>query len=67
MADHVSEQTFGWPSWRYGPSDQAAIFDNEEAVPPGWVDHPAKLAADPLDHDGDGRKGGSRPRAKSAQ
>jgi hypothetical protein len=25
------------------------------------ADHPAKLKADPLDHDGDGEKGGSKP------
>lgn len=33
-----------WPSWRYGPEGQSQIFDHEEQVPEGWVDHPSKLA-----------------------
>lgn len=31
----------GWPSWRYGPGGQAKVFEREEDVPAGWVDHPA--------------------------
>jgi hypothetical protein len=50
----------GFPSWRYGPDGEAQIFQTADDVPAGWVDHPAKF--DPLDHDGDGRKGGSKPR-----
>ncbi len=53
-----------WPSWRYGPNGAADIFERADDVPAGWVDHPGKLAADPLDHDGDGRKGGSLPRGR---
>jgi hypothetical protein len=26
----------GWPSWRYGPDGEAAIFQKEEDVPLGW-------------------------------
>lgn len=58
----------GWPSCRYGPGDQSAIFECEEDVPAGWADHPSKVGAfngaDPakFDHDGDGQPGGSKPR-----
>lgn len=45
-----------WPAWYYGPRGGAAVFEREEDVPGGWLDHPF---ADPLDHDGDGKKGGS--------
>jgi hypothetical protein len=31
-----------WPSWRYGPNGESAIFDNEEDVPAGWADHPSR-------------------------
>lgn len=33
-----------WPSWRYGPNNQSAVFASEDDVPAGWVDHPSKLA-----------------------
>lgn len=29
-----------WPSWRYGPGGQAAIFQKEEDVPEGWTKKP---------------------------
>lgn len=32
-----------WPAWRYGPNEASQIFDREEDVPEGWVDHPRKL------------------------
>lgn len=32
-----------WPAWRYGPDNQAEIFNGEEQVPRGWQDHPSKL------------------------
>jgi 3-methyladenine DNA glycosylase Tag len=32
-----------FPSWRYGPGGQAAVFKNADAVPPGWHDHPSKV------------------------
>lgn len=35
-----------WPSWRYGPDGQEAIFHREEDVPEGWVDHPGKVGAE---------------------
>jgi hypothetical protein len=31
-----------WPSWRYGPDGEAAIFTRAEDVPDGWYDHPKK-------------------------
>jgi len=34
-----------WPSWRYGPNDQAMICNTQADVPEGWVDHPSKLVA----------------------
>lgn len=39
-----------WPSCRYGPNGQSAIFNSEDEVPAGWVDHPAKLT-DKVDED----------------
>jgi len=32
-----------FPSWRYGPNGEAKIFEREEDIPEGWVDHPSKL------------------------
>jgi len=26
-----------WPSWRYGPNGESAIFEKESDVPYGWV------------------------------
>lgn len=60
-----------WPSWRYGPDGQAQIFNNADEVPAGWSDHPssvgAAVKADPFDHDGDGKPGGSKPGRRSAR
>ena len=58
----------GWPSCFYGPNGEAEVFASAEDVPAGWADHPSKVAkpADPFDHDGDGKAGGSRPRKKAA-
>lgn len=36
--DHVP-----FPSWRFGPNGQSAVFESEDDVPTGWVDHPSKL------------------------
>lgn len=33
-----------WPSTRYGPNGQSRVFQNEEEVPSGWVDHPSKVS-----------------------
>lgn len=75
----MSDET--WPSWRYGPNGEARVFQSAEDVPEGWVDHPSLVrippaapvpsddafdaAADPLDHDGNGEKGGSLKGAAS--
>lgn len=32
-----------WPSWRYGPGGQSAIFQKAEDVPEGWVSHPSEV------------------------
>lgn len=32
-----------WPAWRYGPNGQSAVFESEDDVPKGWVDHPTKV------------------------
>lgn len=32
-----------WPSWRYGPGGEAAVFNSPEEVPEGWEDHPSKV------------------------
>lgn len=32
-----------WPSWRYGPFEESAVFECEADVPEGWVDHPSKV------------------------
>lgn len=34
-----------WPSWRYGPNGEAEIFEDEDQVPEGWLDHPSKFKA----------------------
>lgn len=60
-----------YPSWRYGPNGEARICNSEADVPEGWVDHPsgpeavpAAPQANPFDHDGDGKAGGSEPGRK---
>lgn len=48
------------------PGEQFTVSDE---VKPGktWLDEKGEpLPADPLDHDGDGKKGGSRPRSNQA-
>ena len=43
--------------WFYGPSGEKAIFSGpEDAIPEGWTPEPQ---FHPLDHDRDGRPGGS--------
>lgn len=32
-----------WPKWMYGPNDEARIFQKDDQVPKGWVDHPDKV------------------------
>ncbi len=44
--------------WFYGPCGNKAIFAaGDTAIPEGWTETPQ---FHPLDHDQDGRKGGSR-------
>ena len=38
-----------WPAWYYGPDGQAAIFENADNVPSGWVDDPRKLGKAAVD------------------
>lgn len=35
-----------WPAWRYGPKGEMQIFERPEDVPEGWLDTPAKHAAE---------------------
>lgn len=58
-----------FPGWRYGPNGELELFQREEDVPQGWTrtpPGPAEPKADPFDHDGDGKPGGSLPKAKRA-
>lgn len=32
-----------WPSWRYGPDGEGAIFQSEAEVPEGWTRKPGDL------------------------
>ena len=43
----MTDESKDWPSWRYGPDGQEAIFHKAEDVPEGWVDHPAKVGTEP--------------------
>lgn len=36
----AKKQKVYWPSWRYGPSGEAKIFQKPEDVPAGWQDTP---------------------------
>jgi len=45
--------------------DKGEWVDLDE-VPPKLLTNPTFEVADPLDHDGDGRKGGSKPRTRRA-
>jgi hypothetical protein len=66
-----------WPAWRHGPNGEAQIFDCEEDVPKGWQDRsfpgfPKAMGArgpikSVLDHDGDGKPGGSKSAAEDAK
>lgn len=38
-----------WPSWRYSAErPDGQIFQSEEEVPEGWVDHPSKIGKAPV-------------------
>ena len=32
-----------WPSWRYGPYGESAIFNSEAEVPHGWTKKPGEI------------------------
>lgn len=34
-----------WPAWRFGPGGESRIFQENEQIPAGWVDHPSKVVA----------------------
>lgn len=54
-------------NWDGRMTDAIEVADeDEELAAEGWVRAEAYLNADPLDHDGDGKKGGSRPRKAAA-
>lgn len=37
----------GFPSVRYGPDGQSAVFECSKDVPSGWFDHPSKVNGAP--------------------
>jgi hypothetical protein len=50
MAGKEKKEEGHFPSWRYGPNGQSAIFESAADVPEGWEDHPSKIEpAPPLD------------------
>jgi len=55
--------------WAYSAEGEAELFEKSADVPSDWADSPAAFGrietVDPLDHDGDGKKGGSKPKAKA--
>lgn len=53
------------PTWGYHRTEAAKVFDLApgEALPNGWYDSPARIPH-PMDHDGDGKIGGSLPQAQ---
>lgn len=58
-----------FPGYRFGPNGECELFQTADEVPEGWTRiHPANRVepAHPLDHDGNGRKGGSRTRKPKA-
>lgn len=55
--------TFKDDTWLYR-GDEARLFVAGEAFPGGdWSDAPG-VPPSPLDHDGDGKPGGSKPRGR---
>jgi hypothetical protein len=32
-----------YPKWAYGPEGQSGVFNSEDEIPAGYVDHPSKL------------------------
>jgi hypothetical protein len=57
-----------FPSWRYGPKGESAVFESENDVPDGWHDHPSKhekgAKAEPKQTKSAPKKAGRKPKAK---
>lgn len=47
QAPEAAEAEKGFPSCRYGPDGQSAVFQSKDEVPAGWVDHPSKVKGAP--------------------
>jgi hypothetical protein len=47
QAPEADESEPGFPSCRYGPDGQSAVFQRSADVPTGWKDHPAKVPGAP--------------------
>lgn len=51
--------TAPWDMWLYKGREGQLFLEGDE-LPEGWLGYPH----DPLDHDGDGQRGGSLPRKR---
>ena len=47
QAPEAEETEKGFPSFRYGPDGQSAVFQSAKDVPSGWHDHPSKVKGAP--------------------
>jgi hypothetical protein len=47
QAPEAEEAGKGFPSFRYGPEGQSAVFQSAADVPSGWHDHPSKVKGAP--------------------
>lgn len=57
-----------WPRWVHNPvSNEWRVFPSLAAIPADWIAAIEAPPHHPLDHDGDGRKGGAVPAAKRAR
>lgn len=53
-----------WPKWLRNAAGDARVFDTPESVEAGWMTVEEYAALSPLDHDGDGKPGGSLPKRR---
>jgi hypothetical protein len=54
-----------WPRWIGHPvTGQWRVFNSLADVPEDWIKAPEPTPPHPLDHDGEGRPGGSKPRGR---
>jgi len=51
MTEEAKKPVPGWPSWRYGPKGEAAVFESEADVPKGWKDTQPKVKDEPEEQD----------------